>query len=57
MKQSRSRFYTNAVEHYLKEVGGDEITERLNSVCKDQSSELDHVMERLSLEVLRREEW
>lgn len=57
LKQSRSRFYTKAVEHYLKEVGGKDITERLNAVYKDESSELDPVMEELSLEVLRREKW
>lgn len=57
LRQSRSRFYTRAVEHYLKEIGGDEITERLNSVFKDQPSRLDPVMEGLSLEVLRGEEW
>lgn len=56
LKLSRSRFYAQAVREYLRKVGGEDVTRRLNKV-HDQESSLDPAMEAMSLEVLRREEW
>ena len=53
----RSQFYAHALEAYVRERSGDDITERLNEVYARTSSKLDPAVEALSLEVLRREKW
>jgi metal-responsive CopG/Arc/MetJ family transcriptional regulator len=53
----RSQFYAHALEAYVRERSGEEITERLNEVYAKTSSKLDPAAEALSLEVLRREKW
>ena len=53
----RSQFYAHALEAYVRERSGEEITERLNEVYAKRSSKLDPAAEALSLEVLRREKW
>jgi antitoxin MazE6 len=53
----RSQFYAHALEAYVRERSGEDITERLNEVYARTSSKLDPAVEALSLEVLRREKW
>jgi metal-responsive CopG/Arc/MetJ family transcriptional regulator len=53
----RSQFYAHALEAYVRERSGEEITERLNEVYGRTSSKLDAASEALSLEVLRQEKW
>jgi hypothetical protein len=53
----RSQFYAHALEAYVRERSGEEITERLNEVYGKTSSKLDPAAEALSLEVLRRDKW
>jgi metal-responsive CopG/Arc/MetJ family transcriptional regulator len=57
MRVSRSRFYAKAVEAYVREHSGEEITKRLNEAYAKASSKLDPPWESVSLEVLRREKW
>jgi metal-responsive CopG/Arc/MetJ family transcriptional regulator len=57
MRLPRSQFYAHALEAYVRERSGEEITERLNEVYARTSSKLDAAAESLSLEVLRREKW
>jgi hypothetical protein len=54
---SRSHLYARALKAYVGRYGGQDITEQLNSVYAGQSSDLDAVIESLSLEVLKREPW
>jgi metal-responsive CopG/Arc/MetJ family transcriptional regulator len=53
----RSQFYAHALEAYVRERFGEDITERLNEVYARTSSKLDPAAEGLSLEILRREKW
>ena len=53
----RSQFYARALEAYLRERSGGDVTARLNEVYAKTSSKLDPGTEGLSLEVLRREKW
>jgi metal-responsive CopG/Arc/MetJ family transcriptional regulator len=53
----RSQFYARALEAYVRERSGAEITERLNQVYKETDGGLDPAVEGLSLEILRREKW
>ena len=57
LKISRSRFYTQAAQDYLRKVGSEPITERLDAVYSKESSKLDPLVEALSVEVLQREKW
>lgn len=57
LRLSRSGFYAQAVEAYVKQHSGDEITRRLDEVHGARPSELDPAWESVSLEVLRREKW
>jgi metal-responsive CopG/Arc/MetJ family transcriptional regulator len=57
MRLSRSGFYAKAVEAYVRQHSGDEITRRLDEVYSEASSRLDPAWEAGSLEVLRREKW
>jgi metal-responsive CopG/Arc/MetJ family transcriptional regulator len=52
MRVSRSHFYAAAVEAYIRDHSGQDVTERLNAVYR-----LDPALESASLEVLRREKW
>jgi metal-responsive CopG/Arc/MetJ family transcriptional regulator len=60
-KVSRSRFYAQAVEVYLKvqsgKQSGKQITEALNAVYATEDSSLDPVMARIQSLSLGREEW
>jgi hypothetical protein len=57
MRMSRSRLYAKAVEAYVRQHSGEDITERLDKVYAEQSPALDPVLETAALEVLRREKW
>jgi len=57
MRMSRSRLYAKAVEAYVRQHSGEDITEQLNKVYAGISSQLDPALEAGSLEVLRRERW
>jgi metal-responsive CopG/Arc/MetJ family transcriptional regulator len=53
----RSQLYAHALEAYVRERSGEDITERLNEVYARTSPKLDPATEALSLEILRREKW
>jgi hypothetical protein len=53
----RSQLYADAIEAYLRERSGEDITERLNEVYARTSPKLDPAAEAVSLEILRREKW
>jgi metal-responsive CopG/Arc/MetJ family transcriptional regulator len=56
-KVSRSRFYAQAVEAYLKTQSSKRITEALNAVYATEDSSLDPVMARIQSLSIGREEW
>jgi metal-responsive CopG/Arc/MetJ family transcriptional regulator len=56
-KVSRSRFYAQAVEAYLKVQSGKHITEALNAVYATEDSSLDPVMARIQSLSIGREDW
>ncbi|MGA3326311.1 MAG: hypothetical protein ABSF45_17710 [Terriglobia bacterium] len=56
-KVSRSRFYAQAVEAYLKAQSGKRITEALNAVYATENSSLDPMMARIQSLSIGREEW
>jgi hypothetical protein len=53
----RSQFYAHALEAYVRERSGEDVTERLNEVYARTSLKLDSAAEALSLEILMREKW
>ena len=57
LRISRSRLYAEAVEAFVKQNSGEDITRRLNDVYAKTSSRLDPAWEAASLEVLQREKW
>lgn len=57
LRVSRSQLYARAVEAYVKEHSGEEITRRLNEVYSKMTSRLDPAWEAVTLEVLRGEKW
>lgn len=57
LRLPRSQFYARALESYVREHSGQDITQRLNEVYARVPSKLDAAAEAVSLEVLRREEW
>ena len=56
-KVSRSRFYAQAVEAYLKAQSSKQITEALNAVYATEDSSLNPVMARIQSLSIGREEW
>ena len=56
MGLSRSAFYANAVESYLKSVSADEVRENLDAIYGDEPSTLDRTLEVLQSDALR-EDW
>jgi metal-responsive CopG/Arc/MetJ family transcriptional regulator len=56
-RMPRSQLYAHALEAYVRERSGEDITERLNDVYARTSPKLDPATEALSLEILRREKW
>ena len=54
---SRSRFYTQAVEAYLKRQSDKRITEALNAVYATEDSSLDPVIARMQSLAIGREDW
>ena len=57
MRVPRSHLYARALEAYVKEHSGEEVTQRLNDVYARVSSKVEPATEAVSLEVLRREKW
>jgi len=57
MRVPRSQLYARALEAYVKEYSGEDVTRRLNEVYAKVSSKLEPATETMSLEVLRREKW
>ncbi len=57
LKISRSQLYAQAVEEYVRKHGASGVTDRLNAVYSEEPSDLDPLLEAMSLEVLRRETW
>jgi hypothetical protein len=57
LRVPRSQLYARALEAYVKEYSGEEITRRLNDLYSRLPSGLDPAAEAASLEVLRRERW
>ena len=54
---SRSGMYTKAISEFLQKQDDSSITEALNEVYSDTSSELDPVLAELQARSLPREEW
>ena len=54
---SRSQFYVRAVSVYLAENGTQGVTERLNEVYADQSSELDPAVLAMQFASVVDDEW
>ena len=54
---SRSQFYANAIEEFLRRRKADSITAQMNAVCAQVDSSLDPALDRAQLEVLSRERW
>ncbi len=57
MRLSRSRFYAEAVEAFVKKHSQKEITAQLDKVYASSSAKVAPGIEAASLEVLRREGW
>ena len=57
MRVPRSQFYARALQAYVKEHSGAEITRRLNELYRRIPSRLEAATEAVALEVLRREKW
>jgi len=53
----RSRLYSRAIERYVAEAEGREVTELLNQVYEHEPSELDPVLAALQSASIAREEW
>jgi metal-responsive CopG/Arc/MetJ family transcriptional regulator len=54
---SRSELYTKALESYLKELKGQEITASLNAFYKDNDSQLDPVLAKMQSLSLGKSDW
>jgi metal-responsive CopG/Arc/MetJ family transcriptional regulator len=54
---SRSELYATAVKAYLKSHRYDGVTEKLNEVYAEESSELDDVMSEIQWRSLPKEDW
>ncbi|HET7292022.1 MAG TPA: ChpI protein [Vicinamibacteria bacterium] len=57
LRVPRSQLYARAIEAYLKEQAGADVTERLNAVYGKPGTEPDPVILAHSLEMLRRTQW
>lgn len=57
LRMPRSQLYARALQAYVQEHSGEEITERLNAVHGKLSSKLDPEVQAATLSVLRREKW
>ena len=57
MKVPRSQFYAGAVQAYLKQVAGRDITERLNAVYAAEPPENDPFLAAAARGVFRRTRW
>ncbi len=57
LKMSRSELYTTALCEFLAEKQSTVITERLNQVYEQESSNLDAALMRMQASSLPREEW
>ena len=57
MRVARSQFYARAVEAYLKEAGGQEVTERLNAVYGNEARPPDVFVQTAAEATLRRSRW
>ncbi|MEO5925413.1 MAG: ChpI protein [Bryobacteraceae bacterium] len=56
-KVSRSQFYANAIEEFLRRRRADAITAQMNALCAQLDTSLDPALEQAQLEVLARERW
>ena len=54
---SRSQLYTNAVSEFLRRHFSDDVTEKLNRIYDEGSSELDPIARALQHASLGRDEW
>lgn len=57
LRVPRSQFYAKALEAYVREESGEQVTRALNEVYAKVSSRLEPEAEAVALEVLRREKW
>jgi hypothetical protein len=57
LRLSRSRFYAKAVEAYVQEHSGADVTRRLDEVYAKKAVPADPAWGAAALEVLRREKW
>ena len=57
LRVPRSQLYARALQAYVKQHSGEEITARLNSVYGKLSSKPDPNIQAAALSVLRREKW
>ncbi len=54
---SRSRLFTMAVSEYLRQHGGDNVTEKLNQLYESQPASLDALSQALQGASLGKDEW
>ena len=57
LRVPRSQLYSRALEAYVRQHSGEEITRKLNAVLAKIGTEPDPGWENPGLEVLRREKW
>lgn len=57
LRVPRSQLYSRALEVYVRQHAGQEITARLNAALAELGSKRDARWENASLEILRREKW
>ena len=57
LRVPRSHLYTRALETFVRQRAGDEITARMNSALKKVGRRVDLGWENPGLEILRREKW
>ena len=57
LRLSRSKLFAVALEKFLREQQGKDITKRLNEVYARERSDLDPVLQALQYRSLPREEW
>ncbi len=56
-RMSRSALYTAALKSFVQQHRPSDITHALNEVYKDNSSELDAVLNEMQMDALPKEEW
>lgn len=57
LRVPRSQFYSRAVEAYLKLTSREDVTERLNAVYSEETTEPDPFLEAAARATLRRTKW